>query len=120
MVTLLLTFLLSVQALALPSINKDGERVSLQRSLVEGKKNIIFFHAPWSKTSSRYKVELEKWQKKHSEIAVLQVNVTSLKSPVAKQYKLKAVPAFGIFDGEGKLMSQGQEAQNSVIKLLSE
>ena len=91
----------------------------MRRNLVAGKTNIIFFHAPWSKTSSRYEVQLKKWQQKHSETVVLQVNVRSLKSPVAKQYKLKAVPAFGIFDGEGKLMSQGQEAQNTVIKLLS-
>lgn len=117
--TLLFLLLFTLSASALPSINKDGARLKLSRHLVEDKSNIVFFHAPWSKTSSRYKVELEQWQKQHDDAVVLLVNVKNLNSPVAKQYKLKSVPSFMIYDGEGTLRESGQSAQNEVVKMLS-
>lgn len=111
---------LTANALALPALNKDGERIDIKSNLVAEKTNVIFFHAPWSKTSSRYKVELERWQESNPDTVVHLVNVKSLTSPVAKQCKLTAVPAFAIFDGEGKLLQQGQSAQNEVVKMLAD
>jgi hypothetical protein len=111
---------MSCFAWALPSLNEDGERVDVTSSLEEDKTNIVFFHAPWSKTSSRYKVELERWLPDHPEYKVLLVNVKSLKSPVAKQFKLEAVPAFQIYDEKGHLTKKGQAAQNEVVKILED
>lgn len=116
---LLLWLVASGPVLALPAANKDGKRVTLSSVLVPEKRNVLFFHAPWSKVSSRYKVQLEKWARKHPEVSVLQVNVKSLKSPVAKQFKLKGVPEFAIYDAKGKLVKSGQDAHNEVVKLLS-
>lgn len=111
--------LLSSSALAQQSpINRDGARVKIASHLVEDKTNIVFFHAPWSKTSSRYLVELGKKASSLDDVAIIRVDVGTLKSPVAKQYKLTSVPAFLIYDGDGELKMQGQEAQNEVVKLL--
>jgi thioredoxin-like negative regulator of GroEL len=99
-------------------MNKDGEKINLSSHLVEGRENVVFFHAPWSKTSSRYKVELEKWTQSNKDVAVFLVEVKNLKSPVAKQFHLTSVPAFSIYDGEGKLLASGQEAHNEVTKML--
>jgi len=105
---------------ALPELNKNGERVEVESRLVEGKVNVIFFHAPWSKTSSRYMVELDEWQKSQDETVVWQVNVPSLKSPAAKQYGLTNVPAFLIYNDKGELHKKGQSAQNEVIDMMKE
>jgi len=101
-------------------LSEAGERINLASQLVEGKRNVLFFHAPWSKTSSRYKVELERWQKTHEDTAVLLVNVKTLKSPVAKQFQLQSVPTFAIYDAEGTLQESGQKAHNEVVKMLKE
>lgn len=91
----------------------------LKSQLVKDKTNVVFFHAPWSKTSSRYLVELESWQEKNKDAVVHLVNVKSLTSPVAKQFSIQAVPAFAIYDGKGDLTEQGQAAQNEVVKMLA-
>lgn len=115
----LLLLLLCGSVQALPVANEKGERIRVNSALVEGKKTVLFFHAPWSKTSGRYQVELERWQKKSDrEYAVVQVDVQTLKSPVSKQFKLAGVPAFRIYDEEGKLKASGQEAFNQVTELL--
>ena len=118
--SLIVLLILTCQAWALPSVSEDGKRISVKRILVEGKENILFFHASWSKTSSRYKVELEKWQAQNPDSVVHLVDIKTLKSPVAKQFKLANVPAFQIYDKRGELEESGQQAHNTVSKRLSE
>lgn len=113
----MLLLLLSPLA-ALPSANKPGERVVLRSVLADGKKTILFFHAAWSKTSGRYQVELERWARTNKDYLVLEVDVKTLKSPVAKQFKLGEVPAFAVYDEKGNLEKDGQSAFNEVTKLL--
>ena len=116
---LMFLLLLTCQAWALPSVSEDGKRIQVKRVLVEGKENILFFHASWSKTSSRYKVELEKWQSQNPDSVIHLVDIKTLKSPVAKQFKLDNVPAFQIFDKRGELEESGQQAYNTISKRLS-
>lgn len=98
--------------------NQPGEKVVLSRTLAKDKQTILFFHAPWSKTSGRYLVELDTWAKAHPEYSVVQVEVKTLKSPVAKQFKLDEVPAFQFYTEKGELSKSGQEAHNEITKLL--
>lgn len=108
------------QVLALTAVNQSGKRIKLKSILVPEKQNVLFFHASWSKTSSRYKVELSRWQEKHDDTVIHLVDVKTLKSPVSKQFKLKSVPYFLIYDKEGKLAESGQAAQNTVAKMLAD
>ena len=36
-------------------------------------------------------------------------------SPLARQYKLKSIPHFQIYDGDGNLIKEGQEAYVEII-----
>lgn len=90
----------------------------MSRTLAKDNTTILFFHAPWSKTSGRYLVELDAWAKSHPEYHVVQVDVKTLKSAVAKQFKLNEVPAFQFYDEKGELTKSGQEAFNEINKLL--
>lgn len=112
--------LLSLPSQAFPFVNQDGARVELASHLPKDQEAVVFFHAPWSKTSARYGVELADWEKKQSKTAVLGVQVKNLASPVAKQYNITAVPAFLIYDKTGQLKHSGQAALNEVLKMMSE
>lgn len=117
---LFLALLLMAPALALPFINSDGKRVEVKSHLVREKTNVVFFHAPWSKTSSRYMAELSRWAPKQDDVVVLGVQVKKLGSPVAKQYGLTAVPTFLIFNEKGEETHSGQAALAEVLKMMKE
>lgn len=114
-VGVLLALLVGV-AWAAPDINTEGERVSLASHLVEGKTNVVFFYARWNKTSMRYKEKLDDW-KGDKDVVLHTVNVKALNSPVSKQFKLSTLPAFEIYDEEGRLKMKDQSALNEVMKL---
>ena len=117
---LVLVALSLTPAWALRFGEQPGERIRVKKVLEVGKTNLLFFHAPWSKTSSRYLARLQKWSKSHSDTAVFVINIKNLKSPVSKQFKLKKVPAFRFYDSTGTLMHEGQKAHNKVVELLGE
>lgn len=111
---------LSLPGQAFPFLNQDGKRVILTDHLPSQQQTVVFFHAPWSKTSSRYQVELNAWEKQQSKIAILGVQVKALDSPVAKQYGVTEVPFFMIYNKKGELTHQGQSALSEVLKLMKE
>jgi thiol-disulfide isomerase/thioredoxin len=84
--------------------------------LVEDKTNVVFFYAQWNKTSMRYKEKLDKWEADEDTVLHF-VNVKSMKSPVAKQFKVTSLPSFLIYDEEGQLKMKGQSALNEVVKM---
>lgn len=112
--------LLALPGFAFPFINQDGARVELSSRLPKDQQTVVFFHAPWSKTSARYQVELAEWEKKQKTVAVLGVQVKNLGSPVAKQYSITSVPAFLIYDKKGELTHSGQAALSEVLKMMAE
>ena len=71
---------------------------------------------------------MEKLAQKRSDLAIKKVNIQrpevsgqiDWQSPVAKQFELRSIPHFMIFDQSGKLSSQGQEARKQVIGWLQE
>lgn len=115
---LLLFCCLSAPGWAFPFINKDGQAVDIIAQLPPGQETVVFFHAPWSKTSSRYQVELSAWEKKQSKVAILGVQVKNLDSAVAKQYEVKELPMFLVFDKKGALTHQGASALQEVLEMM--
>lgn len=112
--------LLATPSLAFPFLNRDGATVNLSSHLPADQQSVVFFHAPWSKTSARYQVELAEWEKRQSKVAILGVQVKKLDSPVAKQYSITEVPAFLIYDKNGKLTHSGQAALSELLKMMKE
>jgi thiol-disulfide isomerase/thioredoxin len=108
--------LFSLAAPSLADLGEPGARVDMSTHLVADKTNVVLFYAQWNKTSMRYKEKLEEW-KPDKDTALHFINLKSLKSPVAKQYKITSVPAFLIYDEEGQLKMKDQSALNEVVKM---
>jgi hypothetical protein len=52
------------------------------------------------------------------DIVVREVNINNWGSPVCKQYNINSVPCFKVYDEKGKLLYEGDQAKQEVIKLL--
>ena len=65
--------------------------------------------------------KLDELHRRRDDVAVVKVDINrpdvrkiDWQSPVAKQFALRSIPHFKIFDGEGKLISEGNEARDTV------
>lgn len=117
-VGVVLVGLCTMQAIAFPFVSRDGKAFSVAPHLIEGKKTIVFFHAPWSKTSSRFQVDLTDLEKARPDLGIIGVDIRTLKSAVAKQYHVTEVPYFQIYSLDGNLLKSGPQAFAEVLDLM--
>ena len=68
---------------------------------------------------------LKKLEKQRQDLVVLPVDINrkgisgiDWQSPLARQYDLKSIPHFQIYDVDGKLTKEGQEAYVEIMILL--
>ena len=47
---------------------------------------------------------------RNNKITILKVDIKEPDSPVARQYKVEVMPFFHVYDGEGRLLLEGQQA----------
>ena len=131
LLTLILSLSMAMAAMAESETHKklnagsEGEIINLQPHLVQGKTNIIDFYSNYCPPCRAIAPYLEKLADKDPNVVVGKVDINRAghrgidwKSPVAQQFGLHSIPHFKIFDGEGKLVAEGDEAQKMVIELL--
>lgn len=56
--------------------------------------------------------------KNNPDIVILKVNIDEPGSPVARQYGIQAIPVFEVYDGDGKLIAEGDEAVEWIDKAM--
>lgn len=95
-------------------INVPGQAVKLEDHLVHGKTNIVWFGATWCPPCKKVAPDLEKFAQEHPDHAVMKIDIRDWESPVVKQFGITGVPAFQIYDGDGKLVAEGDEARSQV------
>lgn len=104
-----------------------GEEVDLKAHLVAGKTTIVDFHSPFCPPCVKLKPHLKALVEASSDLALLMVNINrdgvkgiDWGSPVVAQYGIRGVPHFKIFDPDGNLVAEGDEAFERVYELISE
>ncbi len=104
---------------------KEGQEIEIKEHLVAGKLNIIDFYSEFCPPCKAIAPMLEELVTKDPGVVVGKVDINrpggrgiDWNSPVAQQYKLRSIPYFKIYDAQGKLVSQGQEAKQQLIKML--
>lgn len=103
-----------------------GAEFAIEAHLKGGKTNIVDFYSDYCPPCRKISPLLKKLEKKRSDLVVLKVDINrkgvkgiDWMSPLARQYGLQSVPHFQIYDGEGKLVKQGQEAYMAVALMLA-
>lgn len=129
---LLLLFFIGI-ASAQPSnvrlLNKgrEGQAVVVNNYLARGKTNLVQFTSRSCPACRALAPKLETLAQKDSGLvlSLLQVDrpeATTIdwQSPLARQYELRSVPYFKLYDGSGKLLADGEAARKLVAKMLIE
>ena len=95
---------------------------------VKGKTTVVDCYSPYCPPCMQLAPLLEQLAQKRSDLAIKKVNIQrpeisgqiDWQSPLAQQLELRSIPHFMIFDKNGKLASQGQEAIKQVLGWLQE
>lgn len=110
-------------------INQDntGQRLDVLQYYVPGKYTIFDFkseHCPGCRSIAHWLVDLTKFR---PDIAVRAVDVDrpgssgiDWDSPLCKQYHIHLLPHFKVYGPEGKLLIEGKDAEDQIIKLIND
>jgi thiol-disulfide isomerase/thioredoxin len=106
---------------AKPAHISQGKEVTLADYLVPGKTTIFDFYSEYCPPCRAIAPRLEKLHMTRDDIVVVKVDINrpgvkgiDWKSPVARQYKLQSIPHFKVYDPDGKLKAEGDEAYELV------
>lgn len=112
-----------------PAANEflPGGEFAVAAHLQKGKTNIVDFYSDYCPPCRRMSPLLARLAQKRPDVAVIKVDINrkgvtgiDWSSPVARQYKLNAIPYFQIYDGGGNLLHEGQAATVQVLRLLAQ
>lgn len=126
-----LTLLLAAAGLAQPTgyrlLNRgrEGQLYTVTDFLARGKVNVVVFTSSACPYSKALEPNLATLASRRSDLAVgrLEIDRPDVKgidwqSPLARQYELRSVPAFKVYDSAGKLQAEGETARKMVARML--
>jgi len=112
---------------ATPAVISHGAEITLADNLVKSKVTIFDFFSKDCPPCMRLAPALEKLHAARDGIAVVEIDIDrpgpgvkrpDLASPVALQFKLKALPHIIIYGADGKLLAEGGLAMDIVLRWL--
>ena len=102
-----------------------GEEVQITDYLVKGKTTIVDFTSNYCPPCRAISPRLDELHKSRDDIAVVKVDINrpdvkgiDWDSPVVKQYGIRSVPHFKVFDADGKLVAEGRKASEMVYGMV--
>lgn len=107
--------------LKIANADNPGERLDLESVLVKGKTTVCEFYSNHCPPCQQMAPILEGIAAQHTEVAFRKINIDrassggiDFDSPLAEQHQVHSVPAFRIYDADGKLKAEGDEAKNQI------
>ena len=104
-----------------------GENLEISSVLAKGHTTIVDFYSAYCPPCMKLSPLLEQLGEKRPDLRIVKVDInrTGIKgidwgSPLAKQFSLKSIPHFKIFDGNGKMLAEGEAAFKQVMTMLQE
>ena len=104
-----------------PAHISQGQEVKLADYLVPGKTTVFDFYSEYCPPCRAIAPRLEELHMARADIVVVKVDINrpgvkgiDWKSPVARQYNLRTIPHFTVYDPDGKLQAEGDEAYELV------
>lgn len=136
LITMLALFIVSVSAgiasasgAYAPVVNKSnpGMTYNIKKDIVPGKIVIFDFYSKYCGPCVRIAPLLVKLDRKRADIVVRKLNIDrkgakgmDFRSPLARQYKLRFIPYFIIFNKKGQVTHNGQNATRRVLQYMKE
>jgi thiol-disulfide isomerase/thioredoxin len=106
--------------------HNPGAEMEIETYLQKGKTNIVDFYSDFCPPCRKISPLLQKLGRKRQDLAILPVDINrkgvkgiDWSSPLARQYELASVPYFRIYDGDGNLVKEGQEAWPQILLMLA-
>lgn len=97
-------------------VSKHGEKVDFERELTPGSYTLFEFYADWCSESGKRAPELQSAVKRTNDLVLCRIRVDSMKSPVARQHKVKSLPHFVLFDTRGEFVKQGPAVIEDILQ----
>jgi thiol-disulfide isomerase/thioredoxin len=125
----LLALLLATPAGAIDDANAGhpGQTLDRQSLPVKGKPTLIDFYSPFCPPCLALAPVIEKLAERRPDLAVKRLNINrrevrgiDWRSPLARQFKIRQVPYFMIFNPRGQLVAEGRDALPQVELWLQE
>jgi len=103
---------------------KGGQPIDVQQFVKPGKITIIDFYSKYCPPCEKIGELLKSVAQKNPKVHVVKIDINrpgvegiDFNSPLSKQYNLSFVPFLKIFDEQGKLKAEGQEAIGMAIEM---
>jgi hypothetical protein len=98
-------------------VNNAGKEIDLQRILLAGEVNVLFFYSRAVAECTQMEEPLRKLARSRPDLIIQRVDIDSpgatapdYQSPVAQQFSIKNVPNFKIYDLDGDLVTTDTSA----------
>lgn len=105
-------------------VKKGGAAIDLPALLPKGKVTVVDFYADWCGPCQAMAPQLEALAKGDRRVAVVKVDIVNWDTPVARQFKLRAIPHLQVYDEEGrpvgKAGSDFAAVKNTVARALAD
>jgi len=102
-----------------------GERVDIDTLLHEGKTTIFDFYSDYCPPCKKISPLLRKLDEKRDDIAVVKIDINrkgvrgiDWAAPVVRQFGIRSIPYFIIYDASGSRSHEGRNAYRQVVQLL--
>jgi thiol-disulfide isomerase/thioredoxin len=106
---------------------RGGETLDLNSLAVPGRVTMVEFYSPYCPPCLSLAPLLEQLSARRSDLAIKKVNINrpevkgiDWKSPLVRQYSIRSVPYFVIFDPKGKVAVHGKAATRQLEDWLTE
>jgi len=103
-----------------------GEELTIGDYLQKGKTNIVDFYSNYCPPCKKISPLLRELGRKRPDLAILPVDINrkgvkgiDWASPLARQFELRSIPHFKIYDGDGNLLKEGPEAWPEILTMLA-
>jgi thiol-disulfide isomerase/thioredoxin len=98
-------------------IASKGEAFDIDAFLVPGKYTIFDFYADWCPPCRVIDPKLRKLAADRDDVAVRKVDIVDWTTDVVKQHKITDLPHLQVYDPNGLLLVQGEEAIGVIEKM---
>lgn len=106
---------------------REGQTYTITDYLIKGKMNLVEFTSAASPPCQALNPKLAALAAQKPDVVVNQLVIDrpgtqgiDWQSPLARQYELRSVPYFQVYDSAGKLLADGEPARKMVAKMLLE